>query len=211
VSRRRRDRMLRPHLDFALIEPAWISSDWARRIDLVDRWRHAPQPPALASMAQQQRYAVYPFGRRHVNVDTVLCYAASRGVELRHPFHDFRLTRFLIGAAGGMLRRKGVRKHLLREAMRGTLPELVRQRGDKANMSVPVYDAVAERLRDRPIRDLTCVREGWVDAEWITQVAAEHAAWRTDGAIGKPPRNPYSPVWSAVAIDLWLEQAAGIA
>jgi asparagine synthase (glutamine-hydrolysing) len=211
VSDRRRSRLLRPHLDFASAAPAWISPDWARQINLADRWRQTPSPPALANLAQQQRYAVYSLPRRHVNADNVLCYAASRGVELRSPLHDFRLTRFLMGAAGGMLRRNGVRKHLLREAMRGTLPELVRQRDDKANMSVLVYDAVADRLRDRPIAELSCVRAGWVDATWLKQVEAEHAGWRANGAIGKPPLSPYNPVWSAVAIDLWLEQAAGIA
>ena len=211
VSAKRRARVLRPHLDFALAAPDWISPDWARRIDLADRWRQAPRPPALSRMAHEQRYAVYSLARRHMNLDNVLCYAAGRGVELRHPFHDFRLTRFLIGAAGGMLRRKGVRKHLLREAMRDTLPELVRHRRDKANLSAPIYDAVAERLCERPIRDLTCARAGWIDAARIGEFEAQHAAWRAGGSKGQPPLTPYSPVWNAIALDLWLDRAAGIA
>jgi asparagine synthase (glutamine-hydrolysing) len=211
VSAKRRARVLRPHLDFELAAPDWISSDWARRIDLADRWRQAAQPPALPRMAHEQRYAVYSLARRHVNLDNALCYVAGRGVELRHPFHDFRLTRFLIGAAGGMLRRNGLRKHLLRQAMRDTLPELVRHRRDKANLSAPIYDAVADRLRERSIRDLICVRAGWIDAAKIAEFEAEHAAWRTGGSAGAAPLSPYSPVWNAVALDLWLEHAAGIA
>jgi asparagine synthase (glutamine-hydrolysing) len=211
VSARRRARVLRPHLDFALTAPDWISPDWARRIDLADRWRDAARPPALSRMAHEQRYAVYSLARRHMNVDNVLSYVASRGVELRHPLHDFRLTRFLMGAAGGVLRRNGLRKHLLREAMHDTLPDLVRNRRDKANLSAPIYDAVTERLRERPIRDLICVREGWVDGATISQFESTHAAWRAGGSGGQPPLSPYSPVWNAVAIDLWLEHAAGIA
>ncbi|MGN6819159.1 MAG: asparagine synthetase B family protein [Sphingomonas sp.] len=210
VSARRRARVLRPHLDFALTAPDWIVPDWARRIDLSDRWRAAATPPASPLLAHQQRYAIYSLARRQMNIDNLLAYVASRGVELRHPFHDFRLTRFLMGAAGGMLRRGGVRKHLLREAMRGTLPEPVRQRHDKAKLTSPIYDAVAARLRERPIHTLAPVRNGWVEVEGIAAIEAEHAAWRADGARGKPPASNYGAVWNIVAIDLWLEQAAGL-
>ncbi|WP_296614176.1 asparagine synthase-related protein [Sphingomonas sp.] len=210
VSSRRRARVLRPHLDFTLAAPDWIAPDWAQRIGLVDRWREAPRPPAFARMAHEQRYAVYSLARRHMNTDNVLGYAASKGVELRHPFHDFRLTRFAMGASGGMLRRHGVRKFLLREAMRGSLPEMVRQRTDKADMSAPVYDAVADRLRERPIADLAPVRNGWIDAGRLAAIEAEHAAWRAKGATGLPPLSPYSVVWNTVALDLWLDHAAGL-
>ena len=208
VSRRRREQLLRPHLDFDLAPPSWIAPDWARRIALSDRWRHAAHAPALPGMAQSQRYAVYSMARRYVNLDNSLAYAASRGVEIRTPFHDFRLTQFLMGAAGGVLRRDGIRKRLLREAMRTTLPELVLNRRDKANLSAPIYDAVAERLRERPIRELACVRNGWVDACALEAIQATHAHWRTNGGV--MPAAPYSAVWNAVAIDLWLERAAGV-
>src|SRR6185503_13508877 len=117
----------------------------------------------------------YALARRHVNVDNGLTYAASMGVELRHPLHDIRLTHFLMGAAGGMLRRAGLKKHLLREAMRGTLPEPVRTRTGKANIGPPVIDAVTARLAERPIGDLHCVKLGWVDAAQLEQYHVAHA------------------------------------
>ena len=210
VSRRRRARALRPHLDFQHAPPPWISPDWARRARLSDRWRDAPRPPTPGGFAQAQRYHAYSLARRHVNVENGVAYAASRGVELRHPLHDLRLTRFLMGAAGGMLRRAGVKKHLLREAMRGTLPEIVRTRNGKANIAPPVIDAVTARLAERPIGDLHCVKLGWVDAARLEQYHAAHAAWRSEGTPAKLPPEPYGPVWNAVAIDLWLEHAFGL-
>lgn len=209
LSARRRARLLQP-VDPALGVPDWVASDWARRTELVERWRHISLPPALAALAQQQRYGVYALAQRYVNIDNILSFAAGRGVELRHPFHDFRLTRFVMGAAGGMLRRRGVTKHLLREAMRSTLPEEVRHRRDKARIVQPIYDAVAARLRERPVDRLTPVRAGWLDGGRIAAIEAEHAAWRAQGAHGKPPRSSYAAVWNAVAIDLWLEHAAHI-
>jgi asparagine synthase (glutamine-hydrolysing) len=210
VSRRRLDAMLHPHLDFTLPLPAWIAPDWARRIDLTDRWRDAAQAPALPSLTQRERYAHFALARRHVNIDNVLCWTAGRQVELRHPFHDFRLASFLMGAAGGMLRRGGVRKHLLREAMRDTLPDPILHRRDKAEMTAPIYDAIADRLRHRPIRDLICVREGWVDPAVLAGIEQQHRAWRTGQISGPSPRSALGAVWSALAIDVLLEQAADL-
>ena len=206
LSRSRRERLLRPHLDFSQDTPPWLSADWARRIDLADRWADAPRPPALGSFSQTQRYRVYSLARRHINMDNVFSYAASRGIEFRHPFHDLRLTRFLIGAAGDMLRRGDSKKYLLREAMRDVLPERIRQRTDKANISAPIIDAVTERLEKRPFRDMHGVRNGWVDAAVLEQIQAEHLVWRGAGG-GAPPMSAYAAVWNMVATDMWLEYA----
>ena len=210
VSPRRRRRTLRPHLDFGYTAPAWIRPEWARRARLGDRWRDAPWPPSKGGFAQAQRYQAYALARRHVNVDNGLTYAASQGVELRHPLHDLRLTHFLIGAAGGMLRRASSKKYLLREAMRDTLPEVVRTRTGKANIGPPVIDAVTARLAERPIDSLHCVRLGWVEAAPLERYHAAHAAWRSGGTPDKMPAEPYGPVWNAIAIDLWLEHAFGL-
>ncbi|MFZ5670782.1 MAG: asparagine synthetase B family protein [Pseudomonadota bacterium] len=210
VLRSRRERLLRPHLDFSHRVPDWIDPDWARRVGLSDRWRAAPSVPALGGFAQRQRYHVYALARRHVNLDNVICLVGSRGVELRHPLHDLRLTRFLMGAAGGLLRRGGVKKHLLREAMRGVLPEVVRTRTSKANISAPIIDGVQARIAERPFDDLQCVRRGWVDGARLKRIHDEHLAWRRDGRGEIVPQSPYSAVWNAVAIDLWLENAIGL-
>ncbi|MEO8259988.1 MAG: asparagine synthase-related protein [Acidobacteriota bacterium] len=210
VSPRRRARTLRPHLDFNPAPPVWIGREWAGRIGLSDRWRSAPRPPALSCFAQAQRYHVYALARRHVNIDNAIAYAAGRGVELRHPLHDLRLTRFLMGAAGHMLRRAGQKKHLLREAMRGTLPEVVRTRTTKANIAPPIIDGVTARLTERPIRELHCVRLGWVDGVRLEQYQAAHAAWRHARTAADIPMEPYTPVWNAIATDLWLEHAFGM-
>lgn len=210
VSPSRRARLLRPHLDFSRTAPPWISPDWAREIRLTDRWRAAPEPPVLGGFAQAQRYQVYALARRHVNVDNSVAYLGSRGVEVRHPLHDLRLTRFFMGAAGRMLRRDGRKKHLLREAMRGTLPELVRNRTGKANISPPIIDGVAARLAERPFEEMQCVKRGWVDAGMLTRFHEAHTVWRQAGDATPAPGLPYAPVWNALAIDLWLENILAV-
>ena len=207
VNRRYRDRLLRPNIDFAVAAPPWIRPDWAARIGLTDRWRDDALPLDLPGFAQRQRYGVFRHARRHVNVDAYLAYAESHGVEIRHPLHDLRLTHFFMGAAGGVLRRNGLKKHLLREAMRGTLPEMVRNRTDKAHFMVSMVDAATALFRERPPREMLVARMGWVDGDRLSAYHAVFQRWRESGSTGPAPHETWGPVWFALAMDMWLEHA----
>lgn len=211
LSPRLRDRALRVHLDFSLDPPSWIRADWAKRTDLSDRWRQDALPVELPSYAQRQRYQVYWFSRRHINWDNVLAFVDSEGIELRHPLHDLRLTSFLMGAAGGMLMRGTTRKYLLRQAMRGVLPEEIRTRPDKANFVITILDAISERLREHPIEDHYSVQMGWIDPTLLVEAHAQFLAWRDAGShAADMPRSPLNVLWFVLALDLWLENAFGI-
>jgi asparagine synthase (glutamine-hydrolysing) len=153
-----------------------------------------------------ERYRVYSLARRHINMDNAFAFAVSQGIELRHPLHDFRLTRFLMGASGDMLLRGESRKHLLREATRGILPEKIRLRTCKANISAPIIDAVSAHLRERPFRDMHCVTNGWVNAAELERTHAEYVAWRRSDGTRLPKLN-YAAVWNTVATDMWLQYA----
>jgi asparagine synthase (glutamine-hydrolysing) len=205
-----REQLLRPHLQLTDAVPSWIDPAWARRVGLAERWRADALPIALPGFAQKTRYQVFALARRHVNFDNVLAYVSRQGIELRHPFHDRRLTQFFMGAAGGVLMRDGWRKHLLREAMRGTLPEKVRTRRSKANFVVPGIEAVAQRFRERAPSELMPVKLGWVDGKQIARAHDAYAAWQRAGAQPPFPHVSFGAVWGAVAIDLWLEHALGI-
>ena len=80
----------------------------------------------------------------------------------------------------------------------------------KANISGPIVDGVTARLAERPIRDLHCVKLGWVNASQLETFQAAHLAWRRSGSGNDVPQAPYAPVWNAIAIDLWLEHAFGL-
>ncbi len=77
---------------------------------------------AFDDYASRFRYQVYDTGRRHVNWDNVLAHADRCNVEIRHPLHDLRISHFAMGADGQYFLRGDETKHLLRLAMRGTLP-----------------------------------------------------------------------------------------
>eukprot|EP01035_Chromulina_nebulosa_P027850 gene27850-36679_t len=207
---RHRRRLLRPHLDYDLDAPDWLQPDWAKRIDLEDRWRQDALPVRLPGVAQKMRYGVFALARRHINVDNALAFSESHGIELRHPFHDLRLARFYMGASGSVLRKDGQKKYILREAMRGTLPEKVRTRTTKAAFVGHTVDAIATLFRERPPEDMLSAKLGWIDPARIRAMHAGFQAWRDNGSTGPFPTTAWAPVWFAVSLDIWLEQAAGI-
>jgi asparagine synthase (glutamine-hydrolysing) len=210
VSPHRRARVERPSLDFSFVPPAWIRPEWAASVDLPARWRSDESPVKLRSFAQRARFARYTLARPHVNVDNLLALAAQRGVELRHPFHDRRLTEFLMGVPPDMLRRDGQTKFLLRNAMRGSLPEVVRARRTKTAFSRTVLRALEQLLATTQVGDLHPVRMGWVEATGFEQTLAQWHSWFGSDRLGPRPTGNLAPVWFTASVHLWLEHAVGV-
>ncbi len=58
-------------------------------------------------------------------------------LEARVPFLDYRLVEGVLSLRGADIIRNGMTKHILREAMKGSLPELIRMRQDKMGFGTP--------------------------------------------------------------------------
>lgn len=61
----------------------------------------------------------------------------AHSIEARVPFLDFRLVEFVLGLPDDYKLAGGMTKQVLREGMRGTLPERVRNRVDKLGFATP--------------------------------------------------------------------------
>jgi len=210
VIPRYRRALVQPHLDWRIPKVEWLRPEWVHRFDLEDRWQRTLPRPGLRSFAERSRYAVYRHGNRQLISESALSYAESQGIEVRHPFHDARLTRFMMGADGNHLCVLNYRKLVLREAMRGTLPEFVRTRTTKAmfiNHSVDTHSAL---LAERPPSELLPVKLGWMDGDKIAALHEPFVKWRREGSSGPVPSRPMGPVWFALASDIWLRDAFGM-
>jgi len=79
-------------------------------------------------------------------------HGARFGVAHLNPFYDHRLMEFMFRIPGTLKIRDGVTKHLLREAMRGIVPESTRTRIKKTGWNAPAHlwfsGKGAERLLD---------------------------------------------------------------
>jgi asparagine synthase (glutamine-hydrolysing) len=58
-------------------------------------------------------------------------------IEARVPFLDFRLVERILATSSDLLIKNGTTKHILREAMKGALPEKIRTRHDKIGFGTP--------------------------------------------------------------------------
>jgi asparagine synthase (glutamine-hydrolysing) len=120
--------------------PEWISPELVERLDLNERWsnpfpkirwdEHLRHPKAYGSL-------FYPHWRRMFETQDP---AYTRAVvEVRYPFLDVRLVRFLLAIPALPW---FFRKFLLREAMRRRLPEATRRRP-----KTPAQDVLETALR----------------------------------------------------------------
>ena len=122
-------------------------------------------------------------------------------IEERHPFYDRRMVEFALSLPESM-RSRGAGKHVLREAMRGILPENIRNRTDKGDFS----HVIAETLLDPLVLDwVKCSRlvaAGYVEAGSIQR---EYAVFKKSYSQGSDAYIGLSwKIWAALTLEVWL-------
>lgn len=117
--------------------------------------------------------------------------------EARLPFLDHRLVEFAYSLPSDQLVRDGTTKGILRRAMSGIIPDVVRDRMDKIGFSTPERDWFAGPLKPRieaALADLK--RRELVPAAAVDEQWSRLAAGR--GRSGN--------VWRLANLELWMQQ-----
>lgn len=127
--------------------------------------------------------------------------AASRiGLELRHPMNAPRLVELAFATPERLRQRGRVRKYAHVEAMKGVLPERVRERRTKAEFSVVFRRQLDGGAMER-LREITARRPSWVRSD-----QAEAAFKAYEGTLGPGPAAGETGVewflWNLLACDL---------
>jgi asparagine synthase (glutamine-hydrolysing) len=120
----------------------------------------------------------------------------AHSIEARVPFLDHRVVEFAFRLRPEM-KIKGVEtKHILREAMRGTLPEDIRARKDKLGFRAEPHAAwtIAERHLDSLVANRTDYEERWFDPEAVA-VMLNGSDRSTENEVR---------AWRAINVKLWL-------
>lgn len=132
------------------------------------------------------------------------CEAA--GLAHADPFFDHRLIEFMFRVPGAMKIRDGVTKRLLREAMRGMLPEETRTRIKKTGWNAPAHLWFSGRTLDQ-LQDLVASRvfreRGIYDADEVSRIIAEHRAIVSSGAQRD---NHMMFLWQLLNVELWARE-----
>ncbi len=129
--------------------------------------------------------------------------AACAGVEWRAPFLDRRVVEFLLHLPDRLRARGGRDRWLLREAMRGRLPERVRERPDKSYVAELYHRGFRERERaklEALLADPLLGRLPYVDVGALRHQVCEY--WD-----GKYDDNSYFQ--RPLALEIWLRSFSG--
>ncbi len=120
--------------------PAWIQPAWARRLNLHDRWKRfnaeMELPPDVGPTERPTAYRQLSITLWPTVFETYDCAQLGGAYEVRHPFFDLRLARFLLALPPLPW---CVDKSLLREAMKGYLPPEVRLRPKAPLAGAPLH------------------------------------------------------------------------
>lgn len=187
-----------------------VDPELARETRLVERARESTQPgPGDRGLPEGVRLhaATLTGALAPAAFETLGRAAQAEGVAPRYPFYDHRVVELcvwqpeLAKVAGGRPRA------LLREAMRGVLPESVRLRRDKTDFIANLWTT----LRQDPQGRLAAFRadpgplRGWVDAG-VLRADAAHLA-----RAAEPDPQVAFRLWRALWLAAWIERGPPLA
>ncbi len=164
-------------------EAAWRAPWFTPRFRrlLRDRAGHQPLPSVDGSW---HAAAIYRESRRPYHLQCLEWNArifAMHGMEVSFPYMDCDLIQFLMSIPGDMQSHGGVPRALMREAMRGVVPDLIVSRRDKGEFTHLANEGIA---RDYPLireiligSDAMGVQLGYVDGGILGRQLEQ---WRSD-------------------------------
>ena len=131
-------------------------------------------------------------------VEAVTRLASGAGIDLRHPLLDHRLAEFAVSLPSDQSLRAGERKHIVRNALRGYLPDEVLDRQDKIYPSTIADRGFRERERAKVrglMTDMRAAELGFVDEKRLRDGYREYLAGRDNTLF-----------WFAITLEAWLRQ-----
>jgi asparagine synthase (glutamine-hydrolysing) len=181
---------------------AWslLSDDLIERTDYYDRFRHLKGVYDVQQLDANRSHWLSIHagaGVTSVGLEGIDSLAAAYGVERRHPFFDVRLLQFCVALPPEQKLRQGWTRSILRRAMKGTLPESIRKRTDKADLSPNFIRNLQRFESDRIERLFTEYR---THLEPYLDIATMHRARQQGDSVA---------LWHALTLAEWLNQHEG--
>ena len=177
--------------------PALLSPDLVRRTDYEDRLEaYADLGRSTIMSAQELHRLVLTAGAGAIatGLEESSHLASMDGVERRHPFYDVRVLNYCLSLPVEQKLRDGWTRSILRRSLRDVLPESVRTRVDKADLSPHFYRSLLHVERERLGRLL---RDDWERLEpFVDREVLRTAYDRHDGAT----------LWSVLVLAEWLRR-----
>jgi asparagine synthase (glutamine-hydrolysing) len=120
-------------------------------------------------------------------------------LEARPPLLDHHLAEAVFALPSSLKLRGSRQKHVLKEAMRGLVPDAILERG-KWGFGVPIYRWFRGPLRDQVIdvlEDPRTRRRGLWNPRFVRALVDEHLSSRRDQSVR---------MWALVMLELWCRR-----
>ncbi|MDD1777397.1 MAG: asparagine synthase-related protein, partial [Candidatus Helarchaeota archaeon] len=126
--------------------PSWINSNFLKRAKIAERIRSVRSIKQFQTHSQQQIYAGIRYGwNNSIALSLEENLNSYFGKEIRYPFFDRRLVEFSLAIPEQQRWHNEWPKTVLRKAMDGVLPDLVKNRKSKAEYSSVIDWEVKKR------------------------------------------------------------------
>jgi asparagine synthase (glutamine-hydrolysing) len=179
--------------------PVWINRELARRCGLPARMRSPRVTLTFPNFCQQVAYEDTLGPYFLLKLELVEREAAHAGREVWYPFLDSRLVEFVLSIPWHERCHAGERKWLLRQAMHGLLPDVIRLRKGKADWSGAVdraLEIVCRRSLPEPLANRSGVADRYLDMRGARRLVEQYLGGRRDLRW---------EVWNCVTLDHWLK------
>jgi asparagine synthase (glutamine-hydrolysing) len=147
-----------------------LTAAFIRRANLSDRLRSSPDTLKGRSFVFGHHYRFLTSGWEPHALEMVDRSSAGFGVEDRHPFFDRRLIELSFAVPLQQRFSNGYTKFILREAMRGYLPESIRLRKEKADFSHLFPEAIQLQGGPELFSGMEIAKAGWVSEEIVVSM-----------------------------------------
>jgi asparagine synthase (glutamine-hydrolysing) len=174
--------------------PAWLTEQAAALITEADAWPKMGAAGRRPDQAERLLGAQAAFGTSGGTI-----YAARAGVELWYPYRDRRLVEYMLAVPAHQLLGWGRPKHIVRTAMRGILPEMVRLREAPTSLMPLCARGLVERewtTAQLYLRGPNTMWQEYVRPEWLWGFLPARIAALEDGAQAVVP-------WCCIALEMW--------
>jgi asparagine synthase (glutamine-hydrolysing) len=181
--------------------PHWMTPKFAHQIHLTERLRLETVRRSGSSFAQEDIYGTLLSGWQSHGNEMGDRLSARLSMEERSPLNDRRIIEFACAVPDEQHWRREQSKCLLREAMKGLLPESVRNRRTKAEFSHTFAETLRTQGGSILLNALLTEELGWVRGE---QVRSMYRAMIDLYGRGDSRYTHYIwPLWMIFGIEVW--------
>jgi asparagine synthase (glutamine-hydrolysing) len=183
---------------------------WTRVVPEEYRSRlasHIYSMPPRSTTEREHHYGRLSRVGLRKTVGTIGSIGSGAGVDVRFPFFDIRLVELCLSLPPEQKLRRGLSRYVMRNAMEGILPERIRWRPGKSDISVGFHHALRSLAGDKLEQVVACGQgelAGFIDPQFITSTYPKFM----NGSASKSDELYF---WRSFSLALWVMGRRGAA